>query len=355
MTVAPTGTSAVEGYDENYANVGLEDVEASDLRIPRININHVNAVFVNSLTKEEWPALTVITLGLIKQRILWPSKMGDDPKPLCKSPDNTHGFPNMDPASPKSKQFPWGASNFTPEDAQPKEILEGDDPKYPKGWSSNGYGVLSCSACAFAKWGQDEDGKRTPPPCNEQHTYPLLYMQEITAEDGQTETLWVPAILTVQRSAIADSRKYINGFAQAQQAFFTQYTGITLRQTKRGTNEFCIPEFRKMGPTDRNHWGEYGKQFVSIREFLRSAPRPQDETETAQSESNENTAPVTVASEPQAPPTQEAAPPPVAPVTPKAPSAPPKPPTPPRPPAAPTAPTTPAATATAPDDDGLPF
>lgn len=376
MTVDTTGGGTVASYDPGM--VGLEDVEASDLRVPRINIDHDNALFVNSLTKEAFPALTVVTLGLVKQRIFWPAKMGDDPRPLCKSPDNRHGFPNVDPASPKSKQFPFEQSNFLPTDPQIQDLPPDD--RYPNGWSSNGYGVLSCDVCVFAKWGKDEDGKNTPPPCNEQHTYPVLYMQQMTHDDGTEELLWVPAIFTVQRSAIGNSRAYINGFAQAKQAFFTQYTGLTLREAKRGSNEYCVPEFRKMGPTDRAKWPEYGQQFLTIRDYLRSAPRPKDDSDNAApAVSNENTAPVVVQSTPE-PATQAApapaSPPPTPPTPPTAatpaPPAPPQPQTqaapaaappaaPPVPPAAPAAPPAPPAAATpqpgpsGSDEGDLPF
>ena len=388
MTVATPegGGSAVAPYDEDFGNLGLEDIDASDLRMPRINIDHDNGVFVNSLTKEEFPALTVVTLGLVKQRIMWPTKMDDDSKPRCKSPDNSHGFPNMNENGPKKNLFPWAQSNFDPSQARPLDLEPNNT--YPHGWSSNGHPVLPCDTCVFSKWGKDEDGKNTPPPCNEQHTYPLLYMQTYTDENtGETETVWIPAILTVQRSAISNSRSYINGFAQARQPFFTQYTGLTLRMESRGGNEYAVPEFKKMGPSDRNQWGEYANQLRSVREYLRQAPRRQTDDEegsTPAAPSNENTAPA--AAQPAAPPAAPAAPaqpaappappqappaaaqPPTPPAAPPAsaapqaptappapPAAPPPPPAPPAPPAAATPPQQPPAQAPAAGDDDLPF
>lgn len=316
------GGGGVAEYDpDSMGNIGLEDVEASDLRLPRINIDHKKAVFVNSLTKEEFPTLTIVTLGLVKQRILWPEKQEDDSKPRCKSTDNQRGFPNVDPQSPARFRFPWDESNFDPSQAQPVEIpADGSNATHPEGWSSNGRLTLPCASCSFAKWGKDLDSKSTPPPCNEQHTYPLLYMQQYTDESGQVnETVWVPAILTVQRSAITNSKAYINGFAQAKQPFFTQYTGLTLRQESRGRNEYCVPEFRKMGPTERNMWGEYGMQLRSIRGYLRAAPRAVETTEgnvPDPATTNVNTPPTPAPVQPAAPaptatvdPTPEPAPP----------------------------------------------
>jgi hypothetical protein len=363
MTVEPHGGGAVAGYEEDFGNLGLEDVGAGDLVIPRININHDDAVFVNSLTKEEFPALTAVVLGLVKQRIMWPPKLEDDSKPRCKSPDNTHGFPNMNENGPRKNLFPWAQSNYSPEQAQPLEL--DPDSTYPSGWSSNGHLTIPCDGCVFSKWGKDEDGKSTPPPCTEQHTYPILYM---VAQGEGEEPLWIPALFTVQRSAIKNSKAFINGFAQSRQPMFTVYTGLTLRHESRAGNEYAVPEFKKLSPSDRNHWGEYANQLRSIREFIRSAPRPTEvEEDGSAPASNENTAPPAAATPtppaaaapaPPAPPAAPPAPPqaPQAPTPPASPTptqaAPPTPPAPPAPPAAPQPPSAPQSAPAAPSQNG---
>lgn len=395
MTVAnPESTGAVEVYQEYDPNLGLEDVNASDLVMPRINIDHDTGTFVNSLTKEVFPALTCVILGLIKQRVMWPEKLEDGDKPMCKSTDNVHGVPRVGDGVPKTKMFPWVLSNYSAEQNLPVE--EEPSASYPNGWSSNGYGVIACDPCVFAKWGKDEDNKSVPPRCSEQHTYPILYMQNDTDSDGNEtgEVKWIPAIFTIQRSAIKNSRTYINGFAQSRQPMFTVYTGLTLRMESRGKNEYAVPEFKRMGSSDRNSWGEYGNQLRGVREFIRSAPRRQDDEDGAVTPvSNENTGPapaveeVPVTAPVQVPVAAPAAPPtpPVAPVAAPAPpvphvvTAPPAPPAPPvappvaapvaapvaQPPVPPVAapvaqpPTPPAAPVAAPaapaDDDDLPF
>lgn len=380
MTVEPTsGGGAVAGYEEDFGSLGLEDVGASDLMLPRLNINHDDARFVNTLTKEEFPALTVVVLGLVKQRIMWPPKLEDDSKPRCKSPDNVHGFPNMNESGPKKNLFPWASSNYEPSQLRTVDLAPGENPNYPHGWSSNGHGTLPCDSCSFAKWGKDEDNKNVPPPCSEQHTYPLLYMQ------GEGDDVsWIPALMTLQRSAIKNSRAFINGFAQRRQPFFTQYVGLTLRAEARGGNEYAVPEFRNLGPSDRNMWGEYAEQLRGVREMVRMAPRPQEDDSPASAD-NSNAAPAASApaAAPTAPPTAPA--PPAAAPTPPTPEAPvseapaaptpPAPPTPPTPPAAaapppPAAPAAPPAAPAAPpapptpppaapsggeSDSGLPF
>lgn len=364
MTVATPegGGSAVVPYDEDFGNLGLEDVEASDLVLPRINIDHDKGVFVNSLTKQEFPALTAVFLGLVKQRVMWPEKLEDGDKPRCKSPDFIHGFPRISDTVPYSKKFPFEESNFNEANAQPVDL----DPsaEHPGGWSSNGYPVLPCGSCKFASWTKDRDNKSVPPPCSEQHTYPILYMVEEVLEDGTTtgNYTWVPAIFTVQRSAIKNSRAFINSFAQAKQPFFTVYTGLTLQGESRGKNDYYVPVFKRMTPTDRNMWVEYGNQLRGIREMLRGAPRPQED-DSPDSVANVNTGPEAAAPAAPAPaapaptPAPEAAapPPPAAPAAPPAPApapaapaaeAPPAPapaPAPPAPPAPPAAPTPPSA------------
>lgn len=312
MTVDTTGGGGAVALPEDYGNIGMEDVDASDLMLPRLKIDHKRSVFVNSVTKEEFSSLTIITLGLIKGRIMWHGKLEDDSKPQCKSPDNIHGFPNVNENDPKKYQFPWANSNFEPNHMEVVELAPGQNQQHPNGWSSNGHGTLQCSSCAFAKWSTDDDGKGVPPPCNEQHIYPILYMQEMVDETGeQSETRWVPALFTVAKSAIKNSRSYINSFAQAKQPMFTMYTFLTLRPESRAGNDYAVPEWRRATPTDRNMWGEYGQQYKGIRELMRSAPRPGEDTNPPATD-NTNQAPATVA--PPVPPSGSVTP-PVAPPT----------------------------------------
>lgn len=333
MTVSTHESGALANPDD-FGDLGLEDVDAGDLVLPRIQINHDDATFVNSLTKEEFPALTVVILGLIKQRIMWPPKLEDDSKPRCKSPDNTHGFPNLSTTQPKRNLFPWSESNFERENLAEVQIAPGENRLYPNGWDSNGHLVLECEKCVFATWGKDEDGKRVPPLCSEQHTYPLHYLKENVDEDGNTSHEWVAALFTVQRSSIKNSRAFINGFAQAKKPFFTQYVGLTLTMESRGKNEYAVPNFKVMpDPSDRSMWVEYGNQLRSIRDFTRAAPRKSDDdpADMPTPGANENTPP---AAQPEPDPEP-------APATPPAPPAPAQPPAPPQPPAASTPPAPP--------------
>lgn len=261
--VARRDSSAPALPDDYDGSTGLEDVSPSDFAIPRFNIDHDEGVFKNSLTEETFEELPAIILGLIKQRIMWPEKLDNGDKPQCKSPDFEHGFPNMRTDIPKEKQFPWATSNLDIASAVPIE---------EEGWSSNGHPTIPCGNCIFQQWNK-RDWEQ--PPCSEQHTYPLLYGLGVGTEDEQ----WLPALLTVQRSAIQNSRKYISFFAGSKTPMYTVYTSLTLEGHTRGKNKYYVPVFKRGEGTPREDWPEFGVRMRTIRTFVRSAPRVKDEDE----------------------------------------------------------------------------
>lgn len=301
MTVSTTGGGAVAiPSDEDFGDIGLEDIDASDIAIPRLTIVHNEGRFKDSLSGSVYDSgLKVILLGLIKQRVFWRDDTDEGEAPLCKSPNFDYGFPQQDPEVPASKHFPWAKSNFTPDQAQPVNIEPSKS--YPAGWSSNGLPVLPCNSCIFKEW---EKGDWKQPPCAEQHTYPLLYELE--------EGIWQPALYTVQKTGIKPSRTYMSSFAQAKQPFFSVYTTLGLTQQRRGTVDYSVPWFSRGEPTDRNSWLEYANNFKSIREFVRSAPRRFDDDAQPEASANVNTPPVPTAAAPAAPASTPAQPAPTA-------------------------------------------
>jgi hypothetical protein len=334
MTVAtPEPSGAIAEYDPAaMAGVGLEDINITDIRIPRLTIEHSDGVFKDSLTEARYEKLTVIVLALVKQRVMWDEDIEDGDKPQCKSPNNVYGFPNVRQDIPAKKQFPWGVSNFEPAHAQPVDVPPATSAEFKDGWTSNGLPVLNCGACKFAKW----EGKN-PPPCNEQFTYPLFYQPD---PDGDPET-WTPGIITFSKSGITPAKNFNGWFAQTHQPFFTVYSEITLDQKSRGAVKYSVPKFSRGGATDRAMWGEYAQQALGIRDFLRAAPRGQDDDA-------DTTPPAAPA--PAAPPVPAAAPAPTpAPAAPPAAAAPAPTPAaaPVPPPAAPVAPSAPAPAAPA--------
>lgn len=360
MTVDTTGGGAVAAYDAEDS-IGLEDLDASDVALPRLNIVHKEGVFKSNLSGDVYDTLDVILLGMIRQRIMWHPEVDDGDRPMCKSPDFTHGFPNTSEQQPADKRFPWAESNFDPSMALP--VVEGSTKEHPEGFNSNGHAVLPCASCVFNQWGRSPGGKSTPPPCSEQFTFPLLY----TPDDGAS---WLAAILTLQRTGIKPAKQYMSSFVQSKTPLFSTITRLSLTLNRRGSVEYSVPGFARIGATERGAWHGYAEQMTSIRGWLRQAPRG-DEDSVVESTPTDNAwtadaagaapAPAAPPAAPPAPPAAAApvaappappapAPPAPAPVAAAAPVAPPTP-----VPAAPSTPATVAPADAAQDDDDIPF
>lgn len=295
MTVDATSGGTVATYDPNaYGDVGLEDIGAADVAIPRLRIIHDEAVFEDTLSKQRFPTIRAVILGLVKQRIYWDDDVEDDDKPLCKSPNFEHGFPNMREDVPANKRFPWASSVFESSHAVPVEIEP--SPQYPQGWSSNGNLVLPCAQCSFKEW--PKNGEKGGPPCAEQHTYPIIY----TPDEGES---WQPALVTFQKTGIKPSRTYLSYFAQSKQPMFTVYSELSLTQQSRGSVKYSVPNLRRLEQTPREEWPGFADQYRNIREFVRSAPRRADEegaSPSGDTTSNVNQAPAPAAAPPAAAP-----------------------------------------------------
>jgi hypothetical protein len=285
VTVAvPGGGGGVIEHDPNADLVaeleedlvGLEDLDESDVRLPRLKIDGPNKVFKDTLTGVSYDRLNSIILGVIKQRLYFPPEVeeGSNQKPFCKSPDHEHGFPNVDPAEPAHKRFPFHLSSF----ADPAWQVPASDPEM------NGHIVLPCVSCNFKDWGQ-EGGKRVKPPCSEQFSYVMIY----GAED---EEPYMPAVLTIQRSGMAAAKAYNAYYVTQKKLFFSNYTTWDLNQQKRGQVTYATPIIQRGEQTDPGQWRAWGDQFRAAREFLRRAPRPNDDgTEQVAGPSNVNTPP----------------------------------------------------------------
>jgi hypothetical protein len=156
------------------------------------------------------------------------------------------------------KDFPWRASKF-------------DRDEYDKG-KDGGEVILPCANCALKEWGTNPRGGT--PWCSEQHTYPLLMLDE----HGNTS----PAVLTLQRSAIKASKSYVTGFARTKTPLYTAITEIGLNAQRRGSVDYAVPSFVKAGETDRDDWQAFAQQYRSIREFLTSRRNKDDEATTTE-------------------------------------------------------------------------
>lgn len=238
-------TSAVDG-----GVVGLEDFESANLTAPRLKIDHRQGVFVNTLTKEVFPYLDAILLGLIKQRVYFDKDVEDDSEPFCKSPDGVTGYPNQNPKKPQYN-FPWAQSGFDPNAAAVDDL---------------GRRMLDCAACPFAQW--DED--RKPPPCSEQYTVPMVY------NDSPDPAVWNDAmgILSFQKSSMKPITQYVSDFMGRRAPLFTVITRIELAQQSRGQVVYATPVFTKGTALDISLLPRYAETFEMMRGYLRKPPRP---------------------------------------------------------------------------------
>lgn len=229
---------------------GLEDFKPGGATIPRLEIVHADAVFLDKSTNEEIPKLYAAPWGLILQRVHWAEKVEDDSVPLCKSNDAVTGFPNMTGAS--HNLFPWAKSGLRPGDQSLDE---------------HGRVTLNCEGCPFSKWGR-ADGKDTPPLCSERYTIPISYG---TTPDEPANRV---GVVSFQRSGVTPTRRYIESFSRAKTPLFVSYVEISLTAQKRGKVVFSTPVFKRLGATPADRHNDWAEDYRLIRDMLRRPPRP---------------------------------------------------------------------------------
>lgn len=285
MTVATSGTGGdLAGYDPNE-NLGFEDVDQSDIVIPRLTIVHTEGVFKDSLSGAEYATLDVVMLGQVKQRIMWAADTDDGDRPLCKSPDHENGFPSVSEEIPLSKRFPFKSSGLKMAD-------------FPAAQGMNGLVTLPCSSCQHKEW-ENPLAPQKKPMCDEQFTFPIMY-------DPDGDGTWVTALFSVQRTGIKPAKAYVSTYHQRKTPMFRNVTKLSLNMQTKGTVTYCIPRFAQGPETDRAQWDEFANQLRSARELIRMPPENFDEEPT--DGDNENVAPpvATTPSKPVARPAKAA-------------------------------------------------
>lgn len=287
MTVATNGSGdgTLVGYVPEE-NIGLEDIDQSDIVMPRITIDHKEALFKDSLSGATFSSLKVVLLGQVKQRLMWASETEDGDKPLCKSPDHQNGFPSVSEDLPRDKRFPWNSSGLAMAD-------------FPASAGINGLVTLPCSSCLHKEW-DNPNAKTKKPMCDEQFTYPIMY-------DPDGEGVLTPALFSVQRTGLKPAKTYTSVYAQRGTPMFRNWTTLSLNQLSRGTVVYCVPVFKKAEDTDRAMWDEFAMQLRSARELVRMPPENYDEEPTDGDNTN-SPAPVTTPSRPVARPAAAPAP-----------------------------------------------
>lgn len=227
-------------------NIGLEDFDTTDMVMPTLRLDHTEGVLVDTLSQEKYEKISVVLLGLVKQRILWPPEVGEvKENPLCRSLDFVVGTP--DPQKPE--RFPWAQAGFD-------QASSGSE--------------LNCSDCKLKDWGSGQ--KNDSPWCTEQWTFPLMMQQ--------SEANWAPATLTLQRSNIKPLRAYLSDYVRSGRPLFTNATNITLQQNKRGTVKYVTVGLAKGAATPDDLHETFRTEFLRIRTWLRTPRNQEAEVET---------------------------------------------------------------------------
>lgn len=253
MTVAttPSGGELDSWGGEDFGGLGMEDIGAGELTIPRIEILHAEGRFRDRNSKVEYDVLRAAILGVVKGRIMWAKEVDDGDRPQCRSNNFEVGFPQMRVDIPADKQFPWGKSNFNPGDYPPQ---------------ADGLIHLPCASCKFKEW--DVNGQKKP-LCSELYMLPMMY----EGPDGELS----PGILTVKSSAVKTLKAYITPFKGQGRPMFTVMTEIGLQLSSRGSVKYSVPTFKRCETTERTQWAGFAEQYRSIRDFLQRDPRPQED------------------------------------------------------------------------------
>ena len=245
MTVQPMGPGTQVAVPQpDQLNTGLDDMTQADLSIPRLQIVTKEAMFKDSLSNNKVQALNIIVLGLVKQRTMWPTKVGpEQAKPMCRSNNFLQGFVNT---KQPNHPFPYQLAELNQSHVVPRE---------------DGQLVFNCADCQLKEWkGQDK------PPCNEVWSLPLLMDPFSTGQ-------WIPAVLNLSKTNITPAKHYLGGFKATETAAFTAYTTISLQLLKRGDNEYSNITFQRNGATDSSSWAEWSALGLEMRNFLTQEPR----------------------------------------------------------------------------------
>lgn len=225
--------------------------------MPRLTIVHPDGVFTNSQTTENFSVLRGVALGMVRQRAMFHTEMGKDKlKPQCKSSDGETGYPTM--TGNAKDLFPWSNVPFTANDLPKDE------------WDRL---QISCKTCPFSQW----TDRKTPPRCAERHAYPILFSD---AEDWRPgDDMPHRGIVSFQKSGIKPSNQFLTFFKSSKNPVYSYFMQMKLRREKTGMVTYSVPEFARLGPTDREDWAEFSTDLKGVREFLRQPPRPPDDAE----------------------------------------------------------------------------
>lgn len=248
---ARTSSTDLAPWEQPGEDIGIE-MTSAEVSLPRLKILGRDGVFENPLTSEVYEELDCIILGSLKARVMWDKEVSGDERPMCKSLDAVVGMPNLSEETPVNKRFPLESSSFTKSDLVLRDGIQ----------------TLPCDKCSFAQW---DNVRNKPALCAEQFVLPLLF------RDSSNQH--VPGVLSLQRSAMKNTKRYLGQFLSSRTPTFSVGTRISLEKMQRGQVVYSVPRFQRGEPTDRSEWQGYWDLFTDARTLLRTVRRPDESSE----------------------------------------------------------------------------
>jgi hypothetical protein len=237
---------------------GLEDISVTDMTLPIIKTLHKVGCFEDQ-AGEQFDEFDGIILGVIKQRVLWPTEPGEaGVGPVCRAVNFTTGHPDM-------------AKFITKDSGTTAQKRSGFSLADVESAVESGEG-LACVDCKLQEWKTNPKDNRSP-WCTEQWTMPVLRI----AEDGTSSI----AIISFQRTGLKPCRNYISTFSTAKKPLYTAVTRIRAVAVSKGTVDYVVPKFSLVSETDRSEWPTYSKSLHEIRDYLTTPRFREDDDDTA--------------------------------------------------------------------------
>ena len=243
-------------------------------RLRYLNIDHRTGLFVNKGQEVYTPQVSIegTPLLIIPRRTFWkPREMrtdGDNPGPLCKSPNAVYGYPSPD--------FPWatplpGGGRMDRSLAVPRKIEP--TPQMPDGFDSGEHVTLECASCPFAQWGP----AKQPPLCKDAYLLGIM-----TVEDEQLEHGGVTAI-EFSGGAARNLKDYASWFKRKQLPMFAKNVSIELNRMSTRGNTFASPHFTPRAETVASFsdfYADWARWFraSALNSFRPPAPKRTEST-----------------------------------------------------------------------------
>lgn len=208
---------------------GMEVLDASDLRMPRVRLLQSNSLevtkqgmkagqFYNTVTKTAVDKLVVNLLVMGKSRVMWPDKFKRGDEPLCRSIDNIKSFD----------------------------------------------GTKSCAKCPYADWDKAKLEGKNKPDCTMSYSWLCL-----------DRTTKAPFRITAGGMSAGPTKDFINVLAPECKKYglgiFVYIVEITSKQEENENGVFYTMQYKKLDAIHGEEYAYLEGECDSMRELFNSA------------------------------------------------------------------------------------